>query len=273
MREYIRYFSQERNSAFFIELAGKSWCDGSYRIAREHSNIWVLEYIISGQGTIFHVGSKNKFYYPKAGDVYLLPMGSKHVYTSDTQDPWVKLFVNCGGAVVDGLARAYGLEEKILFTNMQELEEQFVEIYHMMENRELSEDYINEKTELILHDIFRSLSKKCRKKSEEFDEIAKIRKYLDVNMNRIVTVKEMGDQIYRSPDYVIKHFSAEIGMTPYQYFLKRKMQIAQKLLSDTALPVKEVAEQLGYTDAHYFSGLFKKEFGMPPGKYRREYKK
>ena len=47
------------------------------------------------------------------------------------------------------------------------------------------------------------------------------------------------------------------------------MSIAEKLLRDTALPVKEVAVQLGYEDAHYFSGLFKKEKGVSPVRFRK----
>ena len=88
-------------------------------------------------------------------------------------------------------------------------------------------------------------------------------------MGQIVTIKELSDLIYRSPDYSIKHFKAEVGITPYQYLLKRKMSIAKRLLRDTALPIREVALQLGYEDAHYFSGLFKKETGMPQGRFRR----
>lgn len=269
LKEYIRYFPQESGRTFSIEISGKSWCDGSYRIRRDHSPVWVLEYIVSGQGTINYIGSKNKTYHPTAGDVYLLPVGSKHVYASDAKNPWIKLFVNCSGAVVDSLARVYGLEDKILFKGMQELEEKFMEIYRMMKNRELLEEDILEKTELIIHDIFRSLSRKSREENLQYNEIGELKKYLDANINRIVSVKELGKQIYRSTDYVIKHFQAETGMTPYQYFLKRKMQIAHRMLTDTALPVKEVAAQLGYTDAQYFSGVFKKEYGIPPRKFRR----
>ncbi len=47
------------------------------------------------------------------------------------------------------------------------------------------------------------------------------------------------------------------------------MSIAERLLRDTVLPVKEVATQLGYEDAHYFSGLFKKEKGVSPAAFRK----
>lgn len=269
-KEEIRYFTADKGEPFGIELAGKSWCDGSYMIARENPDIWVLEYIIAGQGTVRVDGIRREKYYPGAGDVYLLPAGRRHSYFSDARDPWVKLFVNCRGPVVDGLADAYGLTDQILFHNMQHLEGKFQKIYAMVEDRTLAEGEVTAETELLIHDIFRQLGEQSRKEREETEEIRVIRQYLDTNVGQIVSVQEIADLVYRSPDYVIKHFKAEVGVTPYQYLLKKKMQIAERLLRDTVMPVGEVAMQLGYSDAHYFSGLFKKEKGMAPGKFRKE---
>lgn len=268
LKEYIRYFTQERSDPFIIEIAGKSWCDGSYRIARDKPRMWVLEFILSGTGTV-HSDTENLDYHPQVGDVYLLPPNQKHLYFSDADDPWVKLFLNMRGPVIDGLADAYGLTNRIYFPNVPELQPVFEEIYSMMENREIPDPVILEQTEFLVHRIFRNLGKKIGAESRSTGEIDKVKQYLDTHVGQIVTIKELADLIYRSPDYLIKHFKAEVGMTPYQYLLKRKMAIAERLLRDTTLPVKEVAEQLGYEDAHYFSGLFKKERKMSPKQFRK----
>ena len=52
MKENIRYFVQNKGKPFVIEISGKSWCDGSYIIQRDDPDIWVLEYIVKGQGCI-----------------------------------------------------------------------------------------------------------------------------------------------------------------------------------------------------------------------------
>ena len=271
MGEEIRWFATSKGAPCEIEMIGKSWCDGNYRIVRDvdKANIWVLEYILSGKGTIQNAGSSGQVYYPQAGDIYLLPPGNKQLYYSDAQDPWVKIFVNCRGPVVEGLADAYGLSEKILFTGMSDLSEKFQEIYELMNKRNLSEEFILVRLEMILHEIFRELGRRIQQTRGETDEIRKVRRYLDSHVGQLVSIQEMSDLIYRSPDYLIKHFKAETGMTPYQYLLKRKIQIAERLLRDTVMPVGEVAAQLGYEDAHYFSGLFKKEKGVAPGQFRR----
>lgn len=270
MREEIRWFAASKGAPCEVEMIGKSWCDGSYRIVRNVSeaNVWVLEYVLSGKGTIQNAGASDRVYYPEAGDIYLLPAGNKQLYYSDAKEPWIKIFVNCRGPVVEGLADAYGLTEKILFTGMSDLSEKFQEIYELMNTKELTEDLILARLEIIIHEIFRELGRRNQQVREETEEIRRVKRYLDSHIGQIVTIREMSDLIFRSPDYLIKHFKAETGVTPYQYLLKRKMQIAERLLRDTAIPVGEIAEQLGYGDAHYFSGLFKKEKGVSPTQFR-----
>lgn len=269
MKEYIRYFAEEKGSPFTIEISGKSWCDGSYHIFRENPQIWVLEYILSGKGTVRCTDGAERVFYPEEGDVYLLPVNKKHQYFSDANKPWKKIFVNCKGSVVDNLAEAYGLEDKILFAGANKLEPYFQEIYMLMKDKKLNDKYVLEQTEVLIHKIFRGLWELTRHTAKESEEIWRVRQYLDEHVGELVTVREMSGVIYRSPDYLIKHFKEEVGVTPYQYLLKRKMTIAEKLLADTVLPVKEVAEHLGYEDSRYFSGLFRKEKGVSPRQFRK----
>lgn len=269
MKEYIRYFAADQGAPFCIEIAGKSWCDGSYRIYRERSPIWVLEYIEAGRGTVEIRGQK---YTPQTGDVYLLPAGARQLYFSDAREPWIKIFVNCRGAVVDGLADAYGLGGRILYQNVErETADCFRELNALMEDREMPDEQILHRAELIIHDIFRRLGQMSREEKEKCREMRRVKHYLDTHVAELVSIGEMAALIYRSPDYLIRHFKEETGLTPYQYLLKRKLQVAANLLRDTTLSVGEIAMQLGYEDAHYFSGLFKKETGVPPRQYRKDY--
>ena len=269
MKEYFRCFAQEKDEPFVIEMSGKSWCDGSYVINRKQAKIWVVEYVLSGRGTVRDTAEPEWEYYPQADDVYLLEAGKDHYYYSDAEEPWEKIFVNFSGPVVEGLADAFGLSGRIHYPGMSALKPEFLQIYEWMTNMELPERYVLEQVELVIHKIFRTLGQQGKDRQHVSGEMQKVRRYLDEHVRQIVTIQELSELIYRSPDYLIKHFKQEMGMTPYRYLLKRKMTIAERLLRDTVLPVKEVAEHLGYEDAHYFSGLFKKEKGMSPRQFRQ----
>ena len=89
--------------AFFVELTGVTYPDPHYRIDRDRSPVLCLEYVISGQGSV-NIGGPS--FYPKAGDVYLLPMGLHHRYRSDPHNPWQKIWMNVRGTLcADLLAR------------------------------------------------------------------------------------------------------------------------------------------------------------------------
>lgn len=269
MREDFRVFTQEKGEPFVIEMSGKSWCDGTYLINRKNARIWVVEYVLSGSGTVRVSSEPGREFYPQADDVYLLPEGKDHYYFADAEEPWEKIFVNFSGPVADGLVDAYDLSGKILYRGMTQLKEEFLQIFDMMMDEELTDRYVLEQVEISVHRILRILGQQRKNEQQQSDEMKQVRRYLDEHVGQIVTIQELTELIYRSPDYLIKHFKKEIGMTPYQYLMKKKMTVAERLLRDTMLPVKEVAERLGYEDAHYFSGLFKKEKGVSPRQFRK----
>lgn len=64
-------------------------------------------------------------------------------------------------------------------------------------------------------------------------------------------------------------FTEVVGISPYRYQQKFRLEQACELLRSTSLPVSEVAESVGFQDALYFSRLFKKRFGMSPSEMRK----
>ena len=59
------------------------------------------------------------------------------------------------------------------------------------------------------------------------------------------------------------------GVTPYAYVLGKRIDLSKKLLVDTNLTVKQIADKLCFTDEYYFSNLFKRKVGVSPAAYRR----
>ena len=70
-------------------------------------------------------------------------------------------------------------------------------------------------------------------------------------------------------DYLRKLFKTELGRSPLEYLTDLRMYKARELLSDEKRnrPIAKVAEDCGFSDALYFSRVFKKSKGVPPSKY------
>ena len=79
----------------------------------------------------------------------------------------------------------------------------------------------------------------------------------------------IGDFHY-SPYYINRLFVRQYHESPSKYQVRLRMNVAKKLLiGDSALSVRQVAEQVGYQDQSYFSRIFKKHTGVSPLDYRR----
>ena len=75
-----------------------------------------------------------------------------------------------------------------------------------------------------------------------------------------------------SGSYLSSTFSKEAGMTISEYILNSRMEQAKELLTTSFMNITEIAQNVGYQDAKYFSKLFQKQVGIRPSEYREIHK-
>lgn len=68
-------------------------------------------------------------------------------------------------------------------------------------------------------------------------------------------------------------FVEEIGKTPKQLAFENRLNLARKLISETTLPVTEVAFAAGFSSIRRFNAAFKERFKKAPSEIRRKQKK
>jgi AraC-like DNA-binding protein len=66
-----------------------------------------------------------------------------------------------------------------------------------------------------------------------------------------------------------RRFRRAMGMSPHEYVLLARIAAARQILAETDLPLKSIAEQLGYDNVYFFCRQFKQSVGVPPGLYRK----
>lgn len=88
--------------------------------------------------------------------------------------------------------------------------------------------------------------------------------------NSLPHVRDYADRLHITPGHLTKSVRAVTGKAPTQWIEETIVLEAKMLLCQTALPVSEVAEQVGVADASYFSRLFKKHAGASPLAYRKK---
>jgi two-component system, response regulator YesN len=83
-----------------------------------------------------------------------------------------------------------------------------------------------------------------------------------------LSLNEVSAQANFSPNHFSALFSAETGENFRDFLTRTRLEQAKKLLCHSRLKCSEVGFQCGYNDPHYFSMIFRKNYGLPPQQYR-----
>lgn len=99
--------------------------------------------------------------------------------------------------------------------------------------------------------------------------IIQVKEYLKDHYCEHIELDDLSKQVYLTPAYLGALFKESTGKTIKEYLTELRMKKAKQLLGDIRYNVNEVAEQTGYSDAKYFSKIFKKTVGIKPTEYRK----
>lgn len=94
-------------------------------------------------------------------------------------------------------------------------------------------------------------------------------KYIEANITKPLTLKEIADSIHLSPCYLSGLYARLREHTLFDYLNCRRIYRACELLTNPKLNISEIASQVGFDDALYFSKVFKKIKGRTPTVYRK----
>jgi len=260
-------------------------------ILHKHEFIEVV-YVISGQAT-HCIGGKT--YKVKRGDLFIVNSGTEHVFyeNKDNREPFVAYdlmftpeFFDSGvmGSQQESFNKYYMFyslfgEGKALppffsvtgsvYTTFGEL---FNKIY--LEHRGCEKGY----TEIIrayllqlIITIFRldeeRMSKEGNLKNRQV--VNYIVDYIKENHTSHISVAQLAQMVYLSPDYLGKIFKKETGMTIGTMVQQVRIEKVCHLLASTDYTVAKIAEACGFEDMNFFYKIFKKHMGILPGEYRR----
>jgi two-component system response regulator YesN len=87
-----------------------------------------------------------------------------------------------------------------------------------------------------------------------------------------IGIGQIAEQLHMTPNYLSTLFHKKTGSTFMVYLTKTRMLRAKELLADPHIQIQQVAEQVGYSSARYFTKLFTESVGCYPSEYRSRFK-
>lgn len=101
-----------------------------------------------------------------------------------------------------------------------------------------------------------------------------VKNWLDKNFTSQITYKIFQDIFGHNEKYLSTLFKAEFGISPSKYIGELRLNMAKNLMeSNPDILLKDVAEIVGFTDAFYFSRVFKSHEGISPSTFMKNCKK
>ena len=232
-------------------------------------SIYVFEYVLSGKGYIECDGRKQAV---RAGDFYFLNRLRSHLYYSDPEDPYGKIWINAGGRLLDGVVNAYGLTDGVLIVPNSQTRPLIERVHALLAgvNAENAETTMTECAKVMCDLIITAATEHRRVQQATVSTAEKIKDYIDSGLAYNVSLDDIAQHFYLNKSYIISIFSTKYGFTPKQYILERKMQAARTMLEENLYSVSEIADVLNFSSSQHFSSAFKKKVGVSPDEYRRQ---
>ena len=160
--------------------------------------------------------------------------------------------------------------------NLLELPEELEDEIYSQERNFMKQIYECENLDEIEHRLRGTFRYICNLMSNQRDSYGKRQAmlaldYIEKNYaDSSVTLNSVCTALAMSTSYFSSVFKNYTGETFIESLTKKRMEKAKILLEQGKLKTYEIAEAVGYSDAHYFSVSFKKAVGKTPTEYARE---
>ena len=226
------------------------------RFTMENRKNFGLSFCQSGCITYTH---KGKQYVSDPAHVILLPKGGNYSWHCSEAGFFPTIQFSC--------TEDFHLEELLVFPLKNQERT-------MMKVRKLQDMYFNRKDRTgclsILYGLLSSLGNRQPVRSVLTPAMEYLNEHFsnpDLNNSMLSEIAGISEIYFR------ELFRESYGMSPKQFVLDMRLNLAQQLLSETNDSIGEIAERCGFTSVYYFSRFFHKTMGKTPTEYRRENRK
>lgn len=266
------YTAGHQTTDLYLSYCGIESCpeDHSYGpIARSE---YLIHFVIRGRG-YFQIN--NHEYTLAANQAFLIPPNVETYYYTDSNNPYTYVWVGFDGTKVpDYLAQTdLSSEHPVCDLNIPAAEFETL-IDSIMQVKELTlpnelkrVGYLYRILSLLIYSSQSSASGKTILNYSPETYVEYALQYIEHHYNKI-TVNDITEYVGVNRSYLHSIFKKKLNMSPQEYLISYRLNIAKSMLLETNLSITDIALQTGYNDSSSLSKAFKKQYGFPPSSAR-----
>ncbi|MEO9146437.1 MAG: AraC family transcriptional regulator [Ginsengibacter sp.] len=287
MKNYYKYLpitETEKDWGFYLTTVGytKTGPKETYPIKGHpptHAFTWNKGRILNGYYLVFISQGKGVFESEKTtssviseGTCFLLFPHVWHRYKPDIDLGWEEFWVGFKGSYPDHIMNKYFSDTRNPFVDVGLNESLLILFNRLLEAvQHATPGYcqiISGITLEILGQVHAISVYKEQSENPTKQIISKAMFLLRKSLDQPVNMKHLSDELLIGYSKFRKEFKNITGLSPYEYHLSLRMNMAKELLNSTTLNISEIAYQTGFESVFYFSKLFKRKVGFSPKHYR-----
>lgn len=102
-------------------------------------------------------------------------------------------------------------------------------------------------------------------------QLKRVVAYLAMRIDASVRVSDLAAEVGLSSSHFARAFTIRLGLSPYNFIMKLRIERASELLLASDKSLAEIAFNCGLSDQAHFSRLFRRFVGTTPSRWRREH--
>ncbi len=250
--------------------AGYSFLASKGRVLEEYQFV----YITRGKGVFTSKSSGETEI--KAGDMFLLFPGEWHSYHPDEKTGWDEYWIGFKGLNIDNrVTNGFFIPSEPVFH--VGLNEEIVRMYRhaitiAREQRIGYQQMLAGIANVIQGFAYALHRHNTFEDQEAAQQIQKAKVIMMERFGQGISPTDVADNINMGYSKFRRLFKEYTGYAPLQYIQELRLQQSKELLLSTNLSLTEIADEVGYDNADYFSTAFKKKNRITPTAYRKKKK-
>ena len=232
---------------------------------------WQIILIEKGRGVVEFNGERCKV---EVGSLIVLPPGCWHRYRPDPKTGWTTYWIGFGGELADRMIGAVGFSShgdvRTFKNNVSILQVFAATITDLLANVNRSPFSAAASVPMLLAALLEVPKSDQATGDTSMSAILKAQMHITEHLAETIDFEALAQKVgltYRSFRYL---FVRESGLSPLQYQLERRLVRAKNLLASSDMPVKDIAETLGFNSTWYFTHFFQKHTKTSPSAYRKQ---
>ena len=256
-----------RRMLFYMSTCGYYYTNYDYRIEREDYHNYMLFYICDGR---LSLRSGSQTMVASAGQVGFLNCHEPHEYHTIGNTEFVWLHLD-GSNTADFYQQAVQMHGGFVFDTpyAEQIKNGIYEIVFAFRNEQtLSEVRLSQKLYTLLTAMVDTASQEAGQ-TEENDTVSKAMHFIQEHYMNPISLLDVATHVNMSQFHFSRLFKKDCGYSPHEYLILTRLNRAKHLLKTTGLPVKVIAQKVGYQNVSSFTNAFTDRVGISPTLFRK----